>query len=764
METPRTIDLWQATGIGVGAIVGGGIMVLAGVAYASAGPAAMVAFALNGLVAFVTAMSYAEIATTFPESGGTYTFAKKVLNVRAAFGVGWILWFAYIVAGVLYALGFATFTILALRELITLVGWTPPAMLAQRNFALLLATAATIAYSIGLIRRAAGGGQWATIGKVVLFAAIIVAGVIALLFEPIDHSLQTLDPFAPGGASGVLAAAGFTFIAVQGFDLIPAVGGEIKDPGTTIPRAMFRSLAIAMVVYLPLLFVVATAGVGADAGIQELARQHGDTVFAYAVRRFLGDVGYWMIIVAAVLSTLSALQANLMAASRVALSMARDHTLPAVLARTHATRGTPIMAVYASSLTLIAILFMVPDLGAAGAAASLIFLVTFLLAHVTAYLSRLRGGHTRGGYQTPWFPAIPAAGAVACGALAGFQALTVPDAGKVALFWLALGVLLYVALFKGDAETADASAVGRDPRLAKLRGKNPLVLLPIANPAHARGMIEVANALAPSEFARVLLLTVIRAPREPGADPLAKLGAAQRVVGEALGTSFEAGHTPQALITAATDPWAEIERVAAQHECDSLLIGGLTPSAVSHARLEQLLNQVDCDVAIMRSTADWTLSATRRILVPLGGRGEDHELRARVLASLCRDSSRVATFVRVVPSTTSDAEVAELRRQVGQRAEVKLRRHRVEVVRSDDAATAILALAADHDLVIMGVHRSLWGRRTVGPLAVRVAREAPCPTIVLSQRPSQLVTDVYRPIKDAVVSVPWIPRKSEPEP
>ena len=93
----------------MGAIVGGGILVLAGAAFRETGPSALVAFALNGLIALMTALSFAEMSSMFPESGGAYTFAKKVLTVRAAFGVGWVLWFAYIVAGVLYALGFAVF-------------------------------------------------------------------------------------------------------------------------------------------------------------------------------------------------------------------------------------------------------------------------------------------------------------------------------------------------------------------------------------------------------------------------------------------------------------------------------------------------------------------------------------------------------------------------------------------------------------------------------------------------------------------------------
>ena len=72
-QPARTLGLLGATVVGVGAIVGGGIFVLAGVAYATAGPAAVVAFAINGAIAFVTAMSFAEISSRFPENGGAYT-------------------------------------------------------------------------------------------------------------------------------------------------------------------------------------------------------------------------------------------------------------------------------------------------------------------------------------------------------------------------------------------------------------------------------------------------------------------------------------------------------------------------------------------------------------------------------------------------------------------------------------------------------------------------------------------------------------------
>ncbi len=119
--TSKLLDLRAATMVGVGAIVGGGILVLAGVAFETTGPSALLAFLFNGFIALLTALSFAEISTAFPESGGAYTFAKKVLSVRIAFAVGWFMWFAYIVAGVLYALGFAAYASLLIESCLALL-------------------------------------------------------------------------------------------------------------------------------------------------------------------------------------------------------------------------------------------------------------------------------------------------------------------------------------------------------------------------------------------------------------------------------------------------------------------------------------------------------------------------------------------------------------------------------------------------------------------------------------------------------------------
>ena len=266
---------------------------------------------------------------------------------------------------------------------------------------------------------------------------------------------------------------GLTFIALQGFDLISAVAGEIKDPERTIPRAMMLSLGAALLIYIPLLLIVSTVGTPDGSSVTAMSQKDPETVMARAAHLFMGPAGYWLVMVAALLSTLSALQANMLAASRIAHSMAEDRTLPAVLAQTHPRLHTPHMAIYASGLTLVALLLAVPDLAAAGSAASLIFLIAFALAHGTAILARKRGedrlsrnpssapvalsmmleAPTRPPFEAPFFPLIPVVGGIACAAMAAFQAIAEPAAGGIALVWLGLGGLLYVALFSDRAET-----------------------------------------------------------------------------------------------------------------------------------------------------------------------------------------------------------------------------------------------------------------------------------------------------------------------
>ncbi|MEM9554002.1 MAG: amino acid permease [Acidobacteriota bacterium] len=720
----RSIGLTGATLIGVGAIVGGGILALAGVAFATAGPSALVAFAANGVIALLTALVFAELATSFPESGGTYTFAKKVLSVEAAFIVGWVVWFASIVAAVLYALGFGSFAALTVEALWQATGGAAPAWLRSGLVESLLALAATGLYTAGLLRKSGGGGQWETIGKVVVFVVLIAGGLWALPQRPMTVLRDDLDPFFAFGALGLVQAMGYTFIALQGFDLIAAVGGEVRSPTKTLPRAMIASLVIALLIYLPLLFVLSTVGTPAGVDIAAVAASDPEAVVAIAAEQYLGRTGFWLVLVAALLSMLSALQANLFAASRIALAMARDRNLPGRLRTLDLRRGIPTAAVWTTSVTTALILLVVPDVAAAGAVSSLIFLLSFALAHWTSILVRRRGGGRADAVRLPLFPLIPGVAGLACLGLAMFQGVAVPAAGVLGGVWLALGFGLYMVVFSRRARVADAAAEALDPQLVRLRGRSPLVLVPIARPSSAEALVTVAHALAPPHVGRVLLLSVVETPTTWRPDePPPQLLFAQQVLGEALTASFAASLEPQALTTVAREPWQEIARVASLYRCESLLLGVGDLESVSVSELEHLMSEVESDIVLLHAPAAWTLATVRRVLVPVGGRRDQSGARARLVGSLCRALTPELVYLGLVPTTTGAEAQRQFEREVTMLADDEGAGGAVHVVveARDDVAEAVAEQAAEVDLVILGLSR-LGGRRVFSKVAMAAAR------------------------------------------
>ncbi|MDX1394950.1 MAG: amino acid permease [Gemmatimonadota bacterium] len=727
MTGGRTMGLFGATALGVGAIVGGGILALSGVAFATAGPSAMIAFALNGGIALITAASFAELARRFPESGGIYTYAKKVLSIEVAFVVGWVVWFASIVAGVLYALGFGAFAAEGLARL-SLVFGGPDFSGSIASVRTLTCLAAILLYAVALVRRTTGGGNAATVGKVVVFTVLILGGVWAWAGRSGAELIGRLQPFMTDGVGGIARAMGYTFIALQGFDLIAAVGGEVKDPGRTLPRAMYLSLGIALVIYLPLLFLMATVGAPPE-GITGAAIANPEALVAEAAERYMGVPGYWLVIGAGVLSMLSALQANLIGASRVAFAMARDRTLPRPLGRLREGPGTPAVAVSITSGLVAFVALVIGDVGAAGAASSLIFLVSFAIVHWAALLASHRSVDEA-------VRPLPFVGAALCLGLATFQAFAVPEAGGVVALWLCIGIVLYLTLFASGARLADVTAEAVDPDLARLRGRSPLVLVPIANPDSAGGLVDVAATLRTPGVGRVLLLSVVR--RSPDGSAAAALDTAKRVLGQSLERSLERALVTETLFTMARDPWAEIVRVARGHGCETVLVGmpDLTGEDAGR-RLEGLWSRLDTDIVILRAPAGWRIHEATRLLVPTAGGREHSHLRARVLASLSRSAELSVTFMRTVPPDAQPDAVRRYERELRALARDEAGgAYEVVVDSTERPADAIVRRAEEADLVILGMQR-MGRRRALGRLTTAIATESDVPLLLIGRRPGR---------------------------
>jgi|SRR5659263_18545 len=106
-ELKRSLSVWGATSIGIGAIIGAGIFVISGVASGFAGPAVILSFIIAGIVSFLTALSSAELSSFITEAGGSYIYTDKAFGKFWGFLVGWMLSFDYIMGACVISVGFA---------------------------------------------------------------------------------------------------------------------------------------------------------------------------------------------------------------------------------------------------------------------------------------------------------------------------------------------------------------------------------------------------------------------------------------------------------------------------------------------------------------------------------------------------------------------------------------------------------------------------------------------------------------------------------
>ncbi|MCH7950938.1 MAG: amino acid permease [Candidatus Dadabacteria bacterium] len=736
-HTQRTMGLWGAVGLGVAAIVGGGILILGGVAFEATGPSAVLAFGLNGFLAILTVFSFAEMSAAFPESGGTYVFSKKVLSIRAAFGVGWIIWFASIVAAVLYALGAGFFIAIAVNKIWESYTGTPLEWVNTGFTTTVIAVIATLIYTKMLLNKQTGGGNLINIGKLAVFLILIIGGGWYISTQSVLDIVDDYTPFFTEGGFGLLQAMGYTFIAYHGFDLIAAVGGEVKDPERNIPRAMFISLIVAIVIYILFMLVITVAAVGPGESIAQASSADPEAIVMFAAEAYMGKFGLWLVIIAGILSMLSALYANLLGASHIAFSMAKDRTLPRALGKVDKDWGTPVKAILATAAVLVITIIIIPDVAIAGAASSLIFLVSFAIAHWISILSRLRSDPKDLPFKAPFFPLIPVVGILSCVGLAVFQGIKVPLAGVIMLVWLGLGGGLYYILFRRRARVVDASAEGYDPRLVSLRGRSPVVLVPIVNPSHAVPMVAVASALAPPITGRVLLLSVVRTPEDwnPETHP-EKLNNTQRVLKESLSASFGLGLIPEVLTTVATEPWDEIIRVSHAYSCESLLLGLTNLNEKSQERIEYVMNRVDSDVVVLRTTHMWRLSEVKKILVPVRGSGAQDELLARLLGSICRAGNPEVTFLKVLPEDATWQQTDKARKALFQIAEDQVPHGQIKVVivKNNNVSEEIISHAEDSDLMIVGLQRFSRRHKEFGKLPLYIAQGTDCPMLMISRK------------------------------
>ena len=441
------LGLLDATMVGMGAMIGAGIFVLTGLAAEIAGPAAILVFALNGVVTVLTGISYAELASAIPKSGGGYVFVREVFSGPTSFLMGWMLSFAYMIAGALYALGFSSNFV----EFVHLY-WAglPTGPVWHILYAL---TVVGLFALLNAVSTEASGGAETVVTIIKIIILLVFAGFGAFAVEG-----SNFEPFFAKDDSSVaiLKAMGLTFIAFEGYDLITTVTEEVENPRENIPKAIFISLVATVAIYL----IVVWVAIG-TLGAEELGRA-GETGIAEAATSFMPTIpllgeGAALIVFGAVFSTVSALNAVVIASSRVVFAMGREDQLPNPLGQISARFGTPLAAVVVSAAVMLGSVVFLP-IEQVGRVSSLFFLVSFVVVNWSVIRLRNRRPNMRRPFEMPFYPAIPILAIVLNLVLAYFLLRDDPYTLVLGLGWIAIGGLVYAALQWRRTETEAAEA------------------------------------------------------------------------------------------------------------------------------------------------------------------------------------------------------------------------------------------------------------------------------------------------------------------
>src|SRR6476646_8051073 len=369
----RSLNLVDILMIGIAAMIGGSIFVLTGPAIGLAGSAVILAFIINAIITLFTAMGYAELGSAMPEAGGGYLWVREGLPRPNAFISGWMAWLAHIIAGSLYAVGFGSFFVSMLRtaNILTidnLLGFIPLDKLVA-----VLAIAVFTYINIKGTSETGKAGTIVTVVQLVAIISIIIAGLWSMSNSPNWQS--NFANFMPMGIGGLVSAMGLTFIAFEGYEIIVQTGEEVKNPKRNIPRAIFISLALVVIMYCLVAFVSIGAIFPTGISSWKFIGNNGELGISKAAELFM-PYGAFVVLIGGLVSTLAALNATTFSSARVAFAMGRHYNMPYQLSAIHKKNKTPYVAILISGIIMAIMAYGLP-LGQIAVAAGVIFLLLF---------------------------------------------------------------------------------------------------------------------------------------------------------------------------------------------------------------------------------------------------------------------------------------------------------------------------------------------------------------------------------------------------
>lgn len=374
----RALNTPLLTLYGLGVTVGAGIYVLVGATAAEAGPYAPVSFLIAAIVVAFTAFSYAELSTRYPVSAGEAAFVEAGFNSGAlATLVGLAVALSGMVSAAAVAIGAASY----LQGLIQ---------------------AAPMVLTVGVVGVMGLIALWGITQSVTIAAIITIIEIGGLLFvvfwafgvsEPLGVDfVQMLPPLAGPHWIGISAASLLAFFAFVGFEDMANVAEEVKDPVTTIPKAIVLTLIIAS-----LLYIATTTAVLVAIPTEMLAASASPLSLVFGSAPASVQQGFALI---AIVATVNGVLIQMIMASRVLYGLADRGHLFSALAIVSPRTQTPVVATL-TVVVIITLLSIALPIDALAERTSQIVLIVFVFVNVALIKLKLRGDTGSNHFRVP---------------------------------------------------------------------------------------------------------------------------------------------------------------------------------------------------------------------------------------------------------------------------------------------------------------------------------------------------------------------------
>jgi hypothetical protein len=311
------------------------------------------------------------------------------------------------------------------------------------------------------------------------------------------------------GIAGLVAAMGLTFIAFEGYEIIVQTGEEVKNPKRNIPRAIFISLALVVIMYCLIAFVSIGAIFPPDMSSWQFIGQNGELGIMKAVELFL-PYGAFIVLAGGLVSTLAALNATTFSSARVAFAMGRHYNLPHRLSAIHPKFKTPYVSVIISCIIMATMAYALP-LEDIAHAAGVIFLLLFTQVNLAVIsIRKMYGDKLDYGYKIPFFPYVPIIGIALMLGLAVYLLITAPLSWAITALWVLVGFTIYrIFTFKKEVEHYSPIITSE----GNLVRKNFRILLPYT-PENPDRLIRYAIQVAKEKDGEINILRTITVPHQ----------------------------------------------------------------------------------------------------------------------------------------------------------------------------------------------------------------------------------------------------------